>query len=67
MQLEAAQRPHVEQWLKERRVRQCPTCGLHDFDIGDLTAVPTMVQVICRNCTYVLLFDTKALGLRNSV
>ncbi len=66
MHLNSDQRKRVEQWLKERRVRQCPTCGLDDFYIGEVTPAPTMVQVICGNCAHVLLFDAKAIELRYS-
>jgi hypothetical protein len=63
MLLTPVQRDSVERWLKARRVEHCPTCGLHDYYIGELTAAPVMVQIICGNCAHVLLFDGRALGL----
>ena len=66
MELNLAERKRIEQWLKDRHVRQCPTCGLQDFYVGAVTAPPTMVQVICGNCAHVLLFDANAIGLRIS-
>jgi hypothetical protein len=63
MQLDPGQRKRVEQWLTDRRVAHCPTCGLHDFRVGELTTAPVMVQVICGNCAHVLLFDARTLGL----
>ena len=66
MQLDYQQRTLVEQWLKGRRIAACPTCGLDTFNVGEVTPAPAMVQVICRNCAHVLLFDATAIGLRIS-
>ena len=63
MRLDLEQRNRVEHWLKARRVRACPTCGLSDFYVGQLTPEPVMVQVICQNCAHVLLFEAQALGV----
>ena len=63
MRLNAEQRTLVDRWLKERRIRACPTCGLHDFYIAELTPTPVMVHVITGNCAQVLLFDAQAIGL----
>ncbi len=63
MELSYGQRKRVEEWLNERRIASCPTCGLDDFYIGEVTPAPAMVQVICGNCAHVLLFDAQAIGL----
>ena len=63
MHLNQAQRKHIEEWLQYRGVAHCPTCSRHDFYVGDVTAAPAMVQVICAHCAHVLLFDAKAIGV----
>ncbi len=63
MHLNQAQRQHSEAWLQDRRVEHCPTCDRHDFSVGDVTAAPAMVHVICAHCAHVLLFDAMAIGV----
>ncbi len=78
MALDTQQQARVVDWLYERGVRtQCPACGAEGkwspgnviaapevsgvgMRIGDV--MPTMVQIVCGNCAYVMLFDGEPLG-----
>jgi transcription elongation factor Elf1 len=63
MRLTHEQRTQVEAWLQRHRARTCPICGLSGFSVAQVTVAPAMVQVICENCAYVLLFDAEAIGV----
>jgi hypothetical protein len=63
MRLSQREKDIVQNWLRERHVEHCPACGLADFYVGELTAPPEMVQVICGNCALILLFQAGAVGL----
>ena len=78
MALDTQQQARVVRWLSDKGVRgECPACGARGkwlpgnligapeisrsgMRIGD--NMPTMVQVICENCAYVMLFDGGPLG-----
>jgi hypothetical protein len=67
------QRTTAEQWLQEKmKHRSCTVCEATDWAIGDLVTLrssdihddvaggnPTMIQVVCRSCAHVLLFDVR--------
>jgi hypothetical protein len=58
---------------------ECPVCGGMEFDIGGLVPVPQVrrsesgmaptgtamiaVRVVCTNCSYILLFSARRMGL----
>jgi len=78
MAFDTQQQARVVEWLYEKGVgKQCPACGAEGkwspgnviaapevtgvgMRIGD--AMPTMVQIVCGYCAYVMLFDGGPLG-----
>jgi len=79
MPLDAAQQQKLQSWMNTKRIQpQCPACGAHNkwvpgdiissmpFTPGAITVggpnVP-MVQLLCANCAYVMLFAAVPIGL----
>jgi hypothetical protein len=71
MQITSNQLDLVKEQLQARMLqRDCPCCGENDWDVNEIVVLhtddlcneivgqlPSMVQVICRECANVLLFD----------
>ena len=63
----------LEQWWNSVGVdRTCPMCGNGQWDAGEIISgsdvsgegnVLPMVQVICQNCSYVMMFAAMPIGL----
>jgi predicted nucleic-acid-binding Zn-ribbon protein len=63
----------LEQWWDSAGVdRTCPMCGNGQWDTGEIISgsdvsgegnVLPMVQVICQNCSYVMMFAAMPIGL----
>jgi uncharacterized Zn finger protein len=63
----------LQQWLNSKGVNLgCPMCGSAQWETGevisgrsveDSSIVVPMVQVICGNCGYVMLFAAMPMGL----
>lgn len=73
MPLSQEQAHKLQQWLDSRGVsRNCPMCSSNQWETGEIvsgtsvgdtgSAVP-MVQVVCGNCGYVMLFAAMPIGL----
>ncbi len=73
MPLTREQAYKLQQWLNSRGVNlDCPMCGSAQWETGEIVsgtsiddkrvAVP-MVQVVCVNCGYVMLFAALPIGL----
>jgi hypothetical protein len=80
MPLSPAQRQHLEEWVRSKRIVQCPACGqdrwrfadaayvraLLEEGESDLTESGGVVKIPCGSCGYVALFDAKTIGIRGS-
>ena len=63
----------LEQWWDSTGVaRKCPMCGHVQWEAGEIVSgtdvsgqgsVLPMVQVICQNCSYVMMFAAMPIGL----
>ncbi len=63
----------LEQWWDSAGVeRKCPMCGHGQWEAGEIISgsdvsgqgsVLPMVQVICQNCSYVMMFAAMPIGL----
>jgi predicted nucleic-acid-binding Zn-ribbon protein len=63
----------LQQWLNSRGVDlNCPVCGSTQWETGEIVSganvsgqgnVLPMVQVICSNCGYVMVFAAMPIGL----
>ncbi len=73
MPLTNEQAHKLQQWLNSRGVNlNCPMCGSAQWETGEIisgrsvidpgNSVP-MVQVVCGNCGYVMLFAAVPMGL----
>jgi predicted nucleic-acid-binding Zn-ribbon protein len=73
MPLTREQAYKLQQWLNSRGVNlDCPMCGSAQWETGEIVsgtsiddtrnALP-MVQVVCVNCGYVMLFAALPIGL----
>ena len=77
MPLDERQLDKFKAWLKSKNANAvCPSCGHRDWGVGDLVVAPKfekdivlggemvpMVQLICRNCSYVRLYAAVPIGL----
>jgi len=79
MPLDQAKVQKVDNWIHGKGgAIQCPICDHHHWLTGDIVAPPAlrddgrdapagepvpMVQVVCGNCAYVMLFAAAAIGL----
>ncbi|HEX4131859.1 MAG TPA: hypothetical protein VHZ24_17635 [Pirellulales bacterium] len=72
MKLTAEQQTHFENWLRQKiEHSSCTLCQANRWKIGDLISGQVgdgveetapgarMIQLICKNCGHVLLFDTR--------
>ncbi len=64
MALDDNQRARLDEWLNEKVLPNCPYCGSSKRTYGEIipNEIP-MVQVICKNCRCVRLFDASAIEL----
>ena len=63
----------LEQWWDSTEVnRNCPMCGSGEWQAGEMVSgtdvsgqgnVLPMVQVVCGNCGYVMMFAAMPIGL----
>ena len=63
----------LKQWWDSTGVeRRCPMCGHGQWEAGEIISgndvsgqgsVLPMVQVICQNCSYVMMFAAMPIGL----
>ena len=63
----------LEQWWdSSEEDRKCPICGNGQWEAGEIISgsdvsgegnVLPMVQVICQNCSYVMMFAAMPIGL----
>ncbi len=78
MPLDQAQQQKLQGWMNSKRIRpQCPACGANQWAHGEVINAPVavqggiaiggpsvpMVQLICGNCAYVMLFAAVPIGL----
>jgi predicted nucleic-acid-binding Zn-ribbon protein len=74
MPLNHEQAHRLERWLNSRGISfNCPMCGSTQWETGEIVSgvnvsghgdvVVPMVQVICSNCGYVMLFAATPIGL----
>ncbi len=79
MPIDASQHEQLLDWLRAKGVRQdCLACGTSAWDPGDIIAPPAapsgggtviggpsfaLVQLVCRNCAYVMHFACTPIGL----
>jgi predicted nucleic-acid-binding Zn-ribbon protein len=63
----------LEQWWDSTGVdRKCPRCGHGQWEAGEIISgtdisgegnVLPMVQVVCQNCSYVIMFAAMPIGI----
>jgi len=73
MMLSHEQVHKLEQWWDSRGVdRKCSMCGNGQWEAGEIISgtdvsgqgnVLPMVQVVCQNCRYVMMFAAMPIGL----
>lgn len=73
MPLSYEQAHKLQQWLNCRGTSgNCPMCGSSQWETGEIISgtdmddqrsILPMVQVVCENCGYVMLFAAKPIGL----
>ncbi len=73
MPLTREQAYKLQQWLNSRGVNlNCPMCGSAQWETGEIVSgvnvndqrnTLPMVQVVCGNCGYVMLFSAMPIGL----
>ncbi len=81
MPLNATQQQILEEWMRSKRIVQCPVCGdvdgwhlagaayvraLLEQGEPDLLEQRGVVRVTCASCGYVALFDAERLGIRGA-
>jgi len=78
MPLDEAQKQKLRSWLKSRGVHpECASCGIRDWGAGEIIGAPIlgpdgtrrtdshvpMVQLVCTNCSYSMLYAAVPIGL----
>ena len=78
MPLSASQKQKLRDWMKSKGVRPtCASCGERDWGAGEMVSSPVltldgvqaaeshvpMVQIICINCSYVMVYAAVPIGL----
>ena len=79
MPLNDEQTGKLTEWMRSKRIKPaCPGCGANKWTPGELIASPTMqpgsgqqmggptipmVQLVCGDCAYVMLFAAVPIGL----
>lgn len=78
MPLDEAQKQKVRGWLRSRNIRPvCASCGARDWGAGEVVSSPVldregevieelhvpMVQLVCANCSFVMLYAAVPMGL----
>lgn len=78
MGLNSSQQEKLTSWLSSKGIQpQCAACASNNWATGDIISAPvmsaagvkigvpavTMVQLICGNCGYVMLFAAVPIGL----
>lgn len=81
MPLDAAQQQKVSQWMNSKGVLGCPACSGVQLTVNEMISGAMvdakgnqqiggqhtpMVQVVCNNCMYVMLFAAVPIGLIGS-
>ena len=78
MPLNPSQRHNLKDWMRLKKITQCPACGedrwrfaeaayiralLEEGD-ANLTEDRGVVKVSCGNCGHIMLFDAETVGIR---
>ncbi len=78
MPLSASQKQKLRDWMKSKGIRpNCASCGESDWGAGEMVSSPVltpngtpaaeshvpMVQIICINCSYVMVYAAVPMGL----
>ena len=78
MPLNQSQRQALEDWMRSKKITQCPACGedrwrlaeaayvraLLEAGDANLTEDRGVVKVSCYNCGHIMLFDAETVGIR---
>ena len=78
MPLSTSQKQKLRDWMKSKGVKHtCASCGESDWGAGEIISSPVlapdgvqaaeshvpMVQIICINCSYVMVYAAVPMGL----
>ncbi len=78
MPLSESQKQKLRNWMKSKSIRPtCASCGASDWGAGEIVSAPVlgsngtpandshvpMVQLVCVNCSYVMVYAAVPMGL----
>lgn len=78
MPLDEAQKQKLRGWMRTRGIRpSCASCGAEEWGAGEIVSAPVldregtpveemhvpMVQLVCTNCGYVMMYAAVPIGL----
>ncbi len=78
MPLNESQKQKLRGWLRSRGIRPaCASCGVEEWGAGEIISAPVldregapveemhvpMVQLVCTNCGYVMMYAAVPIGL----